>query len=69
MTTKKEYCTQNNGDCATCSLVSFTLDCANISCLRCGHTWWPRTPEWPAVCPFCKSPYWDKSRKEKCLTE
>ena len=29
MTTKKEYCTQNNGDCATCSLVSYDLDCAN----------------------------------------
>ena len=29
----------------------------------CGHTWWPRTPEHPAVCPSCKSPYWDKPRK------
>lgn len=26
---KKEYCTQNNGDCTTCSLVSYNRDCQN----------------------------------------
>ena len=26
----KEYCTQNNGDCATCSLVNYGRDCQNI---------------------------------------
>lgn len=26
---KKSYCTQNNGDCITCSLVNYGLDCAN----------------------------------------
>jgi len=26
---KKSYCTQNNGNCSTCSLVSYGLDCAN----------------------------------------
>ena len=26
---KKEYCTQNNGNCQTCSLVNYGLDCAN----------------------------------------
>lgn len=25
----KEYCTQNNGDCETCSLVNYGLDCKN----------------------------------------
>jgi len=25
----KEYCTQNNGDCSTCSLVSYNKDCHN----------------------------------------
>ena len=25
----KEYCTQNDGDCSTCSLVNYGLDCAN----------------------------------------
>lgn len=25
----KPYCTQNSGDCATCSLVNYGLDCAN----------------------------------------
>lgn len=26
---KKEYCTQNDGDCETCSLVNYGLDCQN----------------------------------------
>jgi hypothetical protein len=26
---KKSYCTQNNGDCYTCSLVNYGMDCAN----------------------------------------
>lgn len=25
----KEYCTQNNGDCRTCSLVNYGRDCMN----------------------------------------
>jgi hypothetical protein len=25
----KSYCTQNDGDCGTCSLVSYGLDCQN----------------------------------------
>jgi len=33
-----------------------------LSCTRCGHTWHPRTPQLPKVCPLCKSPYWDKER-------
>lgn len=33
-------------------------------CYRCGHAWIPRDiEERPAVCPFCKSPYWDRPRK------
>ena len=26
----KPYCTQNNGDCSTCSLVSYNRDCHNV---------------------------------------
>ena len=26
---KKSYCTRNNGDCYTCTLVNYGLDCAN----------------------------------------
>jgi len=26
---KKEYCTQNDGDCKTCSLVNYGMDCQN----------------------------------------
>ena len=25
----KDYCTQNDGDCSTCSLVSYGRDCQN----------------------------------------
>lgn len=34
-------------------------------CLRCGHEWFPRTPNEPRVCPKCKSPYWNKPRTRK----
>ena len=37
------------------------------SCDRCGHEWVPRImiEEKPALCPKCKSAYWDRpSRRE-----
>jgi DNA-directed RNA polymerase subunit RPC12/RpoP len=36
-----------------------------FTCLRCGHTWMPRTTR-PVKCPNprCQSPYWDEVRKE-----
>jgi len=34
-------------------------------CERCGHEWTPRNKEEPLVCPKCKSPYWNKPRKNK----
>jgi len=34
-----------------------------LKCLRCFHIWYPRKEEMPRVCPYCKSPYWDKERK------
>ena len=36
-----------------------------FKCLRCGHIWWPKTPDKPRVCPKCKSPYYDRPRKKK----
>jgi len=38
-----------------------------LSCFRCGHRWKPRNDEKPKVCPnpVCKSPYWDRPRKNK----
>ncbi|MEK7352938.1 MAG: hypothetical protein AABZ77_00330 [Chloroflexota bacterium] len=34
-------------------------------CERCGHEWLPRGENLePKVCPKCKSPYWDKPKKE-----
>ena len=32
-------------------------------CNRCGHQWWPRKLDGPALyCPECKSPYYNKPR-------
>ncbi len=38
-----------------------------LTCLRCGHKWKPRNNQPPKVCPNpdCKSPYWDRPRKNK----
>ena len=30
MKNKKAYCTQNNGDCKSCSLTNYGRDCENI---------------------------------------
>ena len=29
------------------------------------HSWYPRAPRLPKVCPKCKSPYWNKPRRNK----
>jgi Zn finger protein HypA/HybF involved in hydrogenase expression len=34
-----------------------------MNCLRCGHSWAPRQTD-VRICPKCKSPYWDRPRKE-----
>lgn len=34
-------------------------------CERCDHQWVPREEERPRVCPKCKSPYWDKPRRDE----
>jgi DNA-directed RNA polymerase subunit RPC12/RpoP len=34
-------------------------------CGRCGHEWIPRDAEQePSVCPKCKTPYWNKPRRQ-----
>lgn len=42
-----------------------TQERAQYQCTRCGHTWIPRQTEPPKHCPSCKSPYWDRPRREK----
>lgn len=32
-------------------------------CLRCGHSWIGRVEHDPVSCPRCKSPYWNRPRK------
>ncbi len=42
------------------------IEVEGFECERCGHQWIPRgNNEGPAVCPKCKSPYWNKPRKRK----
>ena len=39
-------------------------------CSRCGHEWLPREGiEHPKVCPNCKSPYWDRPRRDEVSPE
>lgn len=40
------------------------VDVKELSCKRCGHSWYPRQPE-VRICPKCKSPYWDKERRRR----
>jgi len=35
-----------------------------FECLRCGHKWYPKKPEVPRCCGKCKSPYWNKPRRQ-----
>ncbi|MHA1482098.1 MAG: hypothetical protein ACTSQA_01505 [Candidatus Heimdallarchaeaceae archaeon] len=35
------------------------------NCERCYHKWQPRKEEHPIICPKCKSPYWNKERKNE----
>lgn len=40
-------------------------------CERCQHEWIPRTKTEiePTICPACKSPYWNKPKKNKKSTK
>lgn len=40
------------------------LEVWGFRCERCGHEWVPRNEPEPRVCPKCKSPYWDRPRKQ-----
>jgi hypothetical protein len=42
-----------------------------LTCLRCGYSWYPRSPDPPRVCASktCKSPYWDRPRKNRTATD
>ncbi|MBD3252876.1 hypothetical protein GF386_04040 [Candidatus Pacearchaeota archaeon] len=34
-------------------------------CERCDHRWIGRTKEIPITCPKCRSPYWNKPKKNE----
>ena len=37
------------------------IEINQVTCERCKHKWYPRSPE-VVICPKCKSPYWDKKK-------
>ena len=39
-----------------------------VACKRCGFEWFPMRGKLPAVCPRCKSYYWNEEKKEKVNT-
>jgi hypothetical protein len=49
------------------------IDALECTCERCGNVWIPRpvqdgnkwTTPTPIACAACKSPYWNRPRKEK----
>jgi predicted Zn-ribbon and HTH transcriptional regulator len=48
--------------------VLLTLE--GFRCERCKHEWVPRDKgQEPTVCPKCKSPYWNKPRKDAEIGE
>src|SRR3989304_2769376 len=40
-----------------------TLPPTVLACLRCGHSWSPRSDQLPRNCPGCNSPYWNRPRR------
>lgn len=32
-------------------------------CKKCGHEWFKRQQQEPILCPLCKSPNWNKDKK------
>ena len=41
-----------------------TLPPTVFTCLRCGHSWTPRSDQLPRNCPMCNSPYWNRPRRK-----
>ena len=48
----------------TTPTISNEYSLPELKCLRCGGTWVPRKTTNPKCCPHCKSPYWNKPRKD-----
>ena len=42
------------------------INIPKLECKRCGHRWWPRKDD-VTICPRCKSAYWDKVKKLRCI--
>lgn len=40
-----------------------------LKCLRCGHSWFPRSEKLPSVCGKCKSKYWREKVKYPTISK
>jgi DNA-directed RNA polymerase subunit RPC12/RpoP len=50
-------------------MVKIPITVMGYRCERCSHEWVPKDPEKePSVCPKCKSPYWNRPRKNAPAT-
>jgi DNA-directed RNA polymerase subunit RPC12/RpoP len=47
------------------------IEVDGYKCLRCGHKWVPRVilDREPTICPNCKSPYWNKPRRDQKIAK
>src|SRR5678816_387653 len=41
-------------------LLANAIPMDKVKCLRCGHSWFPRRPERPTLCPKCGNAKWDQ---------
>lgn len=40
-----------------------------LTCLRCGHVWYPKSTVKPLRCAGCGTPYWDRRRRKEVSDE
>jgi DNA-directed RNA polymerase subunit RPC12/RpoP len=46
-------------------MAEIKITVTGYKCERCGHQWIPRIKkDIPIICPKCKSPYWNRERKQ-----
>ena len=51
----------------TATMTNLTI--SKLACLRCGHRWYPRSPELPRLCPKCTTAYWDTPKLVKAAPD
>ena len=52
-----------------CPMCHHVFQESQLICKRCGHRWLQRNIKLPKVCPSCKSPYWNRERRNKKISD